>query len=173
MIWELEALTIQKEIANSYLRRSNVDKLKLKNLYKLRKEILVLDNQIDSLNREYAQMNSKSLVGSPVITGLPNGKGDTSDKTGNHAISNVYIETQINILVAERLKIRCKVIEYTHALELSGASVDSLQTSMRTLSSVMTQADDESKDSSQYLTQLGVSVEDAEGNMRSTEEVEE
>lgn len=94
-----------------------MDKLKLKNLYKLRKEILVLDNQIDSLNREYAQMNSKSLVGSPVITGLPNGKGDTSDKTGNHAISNVYIETQINILVAERLKIRCKVIEYTHGIE--------------------------------------------------------
>jgi len=61
--------------------------------------------------------------------------------------------------------------EWAHALDLSGASVDSLQTSMRTLSSVMTQADDESKDSSKYLAQLGVAVEDTEGNMRSTEDV--
>lgn len=61
--------------------------------------------------------------------------------------------------------------ELDFILSQSGASVDSLRAGMKTLTNQMTEASNGTEKSAGYFEELGVSVTDTEGNLRSQEEV--
>lgn len=61
--------------------------------------------------------------------------------------------------------------ELDFILSQSGASVDSLKAGIKTLTNQMTEASNGTEKSAGYFEELGVSVTDAEGNLRSQEDV--
>lgn len=61
--------------------------------------------------------------------------------------------------------------EWNHAMELSGMSIDTMKTGMKALQKAMTGVDEEGNATSEEFQKLGVSLTDAEGNMRDVEDV--
>lgn len=61
--------------------------------------------------------------------------------------------------------------EWNHVMELSGMEISTMKTGMRTLQQAMSGVNEEGEDTTAEFEALGISVRDADGNMRSTEDV--
>ena len=61
--------------------------------------------------------------------------------------------------------------EWAHAMDLSGMSIDTMKTGMKSLQKAMTGVDEDGNATSEEFQKLGISLTDASGNMRSTEDV--
>ena len=65
-----------------------VTKKELEQIYYITREINMWQRELDSLK-------TKSKVSSPVLTGMPEGKGTTGDRVGNSATRIAYLEQKI------------------------------------------------------------------------------
>lgn len=61
--------------------------------------------------------------------------------------------------------------EWNHVMDQSGMSIDTMKTGMRTLQQAMSGVNEEGEDTTEEFKKLGISVKDANGKMRSTEDV--
>ena len=61
--------------------------------------------------------------------------------------------------------------EWNHAMELSGMSIDTMKTGMKSLQKAMSGVDEEGNSTSEEFEKLGISLTDANGNLRSAEDI--
>ena len=61
--------------------------------------------------------------------------------------------------------------EWNHAMELSGMSIDTMKTGMKSLQKAMTGVDEEGNSTSEEFEKLGISLTNADGSMKSAEDV--
>jgi len=61
--------------------------------------------------------------------------------------------------------------EWNHAMELSGMSIDTMKTGMKSLQKAMTGVDEEGNTTSEEFEKLGISITNADGSMRNVEDV--
>lgn len=61
--------------------------------------------------------------------------------------------------------------EWSHAMDLSGMSIDTMKTGMKALQKAMTGVDEEGNATAEEFEKLGISLTNADGSMRSAEDV--
>lgn len=61
--------------------------------------------------------------------------------------------------------------EWSHAMELSGMSIDTMKTGMKALQKAMTGVDEEGNTTSEEFEKLGISLTNADGSLKSAEDV--
>lgn len=61
--------------------------------------------------------------------------------------------------------------EWAHAMEMSGMSIDNMKAGLKSLQTAMSGMDEEGNSTSEEFKALGISLVDANGNMKSTEDV--
>lgn len=81
------------------------------------KQIYYITREINMWQRELDSLKNKSKVSSPVLTGMPEGKGTTGDRVGNSATRIAYLEQKIKDKKAELEILRTNVIEYIMSID--------------------------------------------------------
>ena len=80
-------------------------------------QIYYITREINMWQRELDSLKTKSKVSSPVLTGMPEGKGTTGDRVGNSATRIAYLEQKIKDKKAELEILRTNVIEYIMSID--------------------------------------------------------
>ena len=80
-------------------------------------QIYYITREINMWQRELDSLKTKSKVSSPVLTGMPEGKGTTGDRVGNSATRIAYLEQKITDKKAELEILRTNVIEYIMSID--------------------------------------------------------
>lgn len=79
-------------------------------------QIYYLEKEIEMWRKALNRLQSRSLLPSQEITGMPFGTG-TSDKVGNHAVTEVDIEDKIKALQKKAIEEQYKVLEYIETID--------------------------------------------------------
>lgn len=79
-------------------------------------QIYYLEKEIKMWRKALNRLQSRSLLPSQEITGMPFGTG-TSDKVGNHATTEVDIENKIKELRGKAIEEQYKVLKYIETID--------------------------------------------------------
>ena len=79
-------------------------------------QIYYLEKEIEVWRKALNRLQSRSLLPSQEITGMPFGTG-TSDKVGNHAVTEVDIIDKIEALQKKAIEEQYKVLNYIQTID--------------------------------------------------------
>jgi hypothetical protein len=79
-------------------------------------QIYYLEKEIEMWRKALNRLQSRSLLPSQEITGMPFGTG-TSDKVGNHAVTEVDIIDKIEALQKKAIEEQYKVLNYIQTID--------------------------------------------------------
>jgi hypothetical protein len=79
-------------------------------------QIYYLEKEIKMWRKALNRLQSRSLLPSQEITGMPFGTG-TSDKVGNHSATEVDIENKIEELRGKSIEEQYKVLKYIETID--------------------------------------------------------
>ena len=79
-------------------------------------QIYYLEKEIKMWRKALNRLQSRSLLPSQEITGMPFGTG-TSDKVGNHAVTEVDIKDKIETLQEKAIEEQYKVLNYIQTID--------------------------------------------------------
>lgn len=80
-------------------------------------QIYYITREINMWQRELDSLKNKSKVSSPVLTGMPEGKGITGDRVGNNATRIAYLEQKIKDKKSELEILRISITEYIMSID--------------------------------------------------------